>query len=175
MRVRDHIAISTAAAVLSRRWLGRDALLLWAGGVLIDTDHYLAFCLRERRLSPAAAVRFYNRADVPDHWATRAFHSPSALLCVACVSARVRPLAAVALGMGLHVMLDAGHETRMMRTRRAALERDQHTCQACGGRTHVGAHLSRQPWLLPSYGPGNVVSLCNPCHVRAHSRPPRPA
>ena len=174
MRVRDHIAISTAAAVLSRRWLGRDAVALWAGGVLIDSDHYLAFCLRERRLSPAAAVRFYDRAYLPDHWATRAFHSPSALLCVASAGARVRPLAALALGMGLHVMLDAGHEARMTRTRAAALERDRRTCQACGGRTRVGTHLSRQPWLLPSYGPGNIVSLCHPCHARAHARPTRP-
>jgi len=80
MRVRDHIAISGAAALLSRRWLGRNALLLWSGAVLIDSDHYLALCLQEGRVSPAEAVRFYNRADAAQPRAARAFHSPLAVL-----------------------------------------------------------------------------------------------
>lgn len=171
MRVRDHIAISTAAAVLSRRWLGRNAVALGAGAVLIDSDHYLAFCLQEGRVSPVAALHFYEGPVVSETWATRAFHAPLAVLTVLCLGARRRPLTALGLGMGLHVMLDAGHEARMNRARAAALERDQHTCQACGERAaHVGTHLARQPWLLPSYRPRNVVSLCSPCHELAHAR-----
>jgi hypothetical protein len=171
MRVRDHIAISSAAALLSRRWLGRDAILLWSGAVLIDSDHYLALCLQEGRVSPAEAVRFYNRAAAVQPRGARAFHSPFAVLAVLGFRGRSRPLTALGLGMGLHVMLDAIHEMRMKYTRAAALERDQHTCQACGGRTaHVGTHLSRQPRLLPSYRPQNVISLCSPCHGRAHAR-----
>jgi hypothetical protein len=170
MRVRDHIAISTAAAAMSGRWLGRNALALWAGAVLIDADHYLAFCLQERRVNPAAAVRFYGRAVVPEHRATRALHAPACVLGVLCLGARLRPLVAVGVGMGLHVMLDAGHEARMNRARADALDRDQNTCQACGTDTaQVVTHLARQPWLLPSYRPQNVVSLCDPCHARAHA------
>jgi len=56
MRVRDHIAISGAAALLSRRWLGRNALLLWSGAVLIDSDHYLT--LREPDRVTAAIETF---------------------------------------------------------------------------------------------------------------------
>lgn len=172
MRVRDHIAIATPAAAVSRRWLGRGAILLWAGAVLIDLDHYLSFCLQEGRLSPFAAVRFYGRAVVPRHWATRAFHSPFAVLGAFALGTRLRPAKAFALGMGVHVLLDAGHEARMNRLRVAALERDRHTCQACGARrADVATHVSRQPWLLPSYGPENLVSLCGPCHVRAHMPP----
>jgi hypothetical protein len=172
MRVRDHVAISTAAAVLSRRWLGRNAMALWAGAVLIDSDHYLAFCLQEGRVSPAAAVRFYGGPAASEHWATRAFHAPLAVLAVLGLGARLRPLTALGFGMSLHVMLDAGHEARMGHTRAAALERDRHTCQSCGARAtpHVGTHLARQPWLLPSYRPRNVVSLCGPCHELAHAR-----
>jgi hypothetical protein len=176
MRVRDHIAISTPAAVLSHRWLGRNALALWAGAVLIDADHYLAFCLQERRASPAAAMRFYGGAATRDHWATRAFHSPAALLAVLCLGARVRGTAALAFGMGLHVMLDHSHEARMNQIRAAALKRDQCTCQACGTRaTTVGTHVWREPWLLPSYRVQNVLSLCPPCHVLAHAQEHGPA
>jgi hypothetical protein len=171
MRVRDHIAISTAAVAVSRRWLGGNAATLWAGGVLIDTDHYLAFCLQEGRVSPAAAVRSYEAPSVSEHWATRAFHAPLVVLAVILLGARRRALMALGVGMGLHVLLDTGHEARMNRTRAAALERDRHTCQACGARTgHVGTHLARQPRLLPSYRPRNVVSLCDPCHELAHTR-----
>jgi hypothetical protein len=121
-------------------------------------------------VNPAEAVRFYNRAGVPEHWATRAFHTPVALFAVSCLGARLRPFAALGAGMGLHVILDAAHEQRMNRARVAALERDQRTCQACGTRApDVGTHLFRQPRLLASYQPQNVVSLCEPCHVLAHT------
>jgi hypothetical protein len=170
MRVRDHIAISTAAAAVSRRRLGRSAVLLWAGGVLIDFDHYVAFCLQEGRMNPIAAMRFYGRATVPEHWATRAFHSPAAVLAVFALGARMRPLRTVGIGMVLHIALDVAHEARMRNLRAAALERDRHDCQACGAHTSdVGTHVSQQPWLLPSYRPENVVSLCGPCHVLAHA------
>ena len=48
MRVRDHIALSTAGAVLARPWLDSGALGLWAGGVMVDVDHYAWFCVRRR-------------------------------------------------------------------------------------------------------------------------------
>jgi hypothetical protein len=115
-------------------------------------------------------MRFYNQALVPEHSAARAFHSDLALLGVLSLGARSRSFAALGVGMSLHVMLDSFHDARMNRARAAALERDRRTCQACGSRTaNVGTHLSRQPWLLPSYEPHNVVSLCDPCHVSAHS------
>lgn len=60
MRVRDHVAVSTAGAALLSPWLGRGVLSPWASSILIDADHYLWFCLRQRRLNPVAAVRFFN-------------------------------------------------------------------------------------------------------------------
>jgi hypothetical protein len=170
MRVRDHIALSTAGAGMLSPWLGRDVLSLWTGAVLIDADHYLWFCLRERCWNPVSAVRFFNEANVPQHSATRGLHSPVALLAVLLLGARRRQLLAVALGMGLHVALDRHHEARMNEARAAALERDDFTCQTCGTRgPDVGTHVRGQPWLLPSYGPENLVSLCDPCHEAAHA------
>jgi hypothetical protein len=171
MRVRDHIVLSTAGAALLSRRLGRGVLSVWAGAVLIDVDHYVWFCLREHRLNPVSAVRYFNGADTPQHTATRGLHSPLALLAVLLLGARRPQLLAVALGMGLHVTLDRFHETRMNQARTAALRRDDLTCQGCGTRgPQVGTHLERQPWLLPSYSSRNLTSLCPPCHRAAHER-----
>ena len=175
MRVRDHALISTAGAALTTPFLGRGALGLWAGGVLIDTDHYVWFCLRHRRLSPTAAVRFFNQADPPQHPATRALHAPLALLLVALLGLRQPRLLPVALGMGLHVALDARHVAHMDRARSAALARDGRSCQACGmAGPHITAHVRQQPGLLPSYRAENLISLCGPCHQAAHARPRGP-
>lgn len=171
MRVRDHIALSTAGAALAGRWVGLPAIGLWAGGVLIDVDHYLWFCARHRSLDPVAAVRVFTQADAPQHSETRILHSPGALLA-AFLLAMARPrLFALAAGMSLHVALDAQHEARMNRARATALERDERSCQDCGVRgPYVGTHIRRQPWLLPSYESENLVSLCGACHDTAHAR-----
>jgi hypothetical protein len=170
VRVRDHITISTAAAAVLRPWLGRRVLGLWAGGVLIDADHYLWFCRHERRLSLAAAVRFFNAGRAPAVPATRALHRPAAVLPLLVFGLARRGLRTLAVGVGLHVALDAAHSARMDTARLAALERDGSSCQACGARiAGVGVHLWRQPWLLPSYDVENLVSLCDGCHRRAHA------
>jgi hypothetical protein len=176
VRVRDHALISTACAVLAGPFIGRGALGLWAGGVLIDADHYAWFWLKEQRLSPLAAARFFNQADPPQHGATRALHAPAALLVVFLLGLRQRRLLPVALGMGLHVALDAHHLAHLDRARSAALARDGYSCQGCGAATPpVAAHVWRQPRLLPSYRTQNLISLCGRCHEDAHARLTGPA
>jgi hypothetical protein len=171
MRVRDHIALSTAGAALLHPWLRRGAIGLWAGSILVDIDHYVWFCVREGRCNPVAAMRFFNEAHPPQHAVTRVLHSPVAPLAVLLMGTHRRALVPVALGMALHLGLDLRHELRMGEARAAAMERDDFSCQACGTRaSHVGTHLRRQPWLLPSYDAQNLVSLCAPCHAAAHAR-----
>lgn len=171
MRVRDHIALSTAGAALLGPSVRPGVLGFWAGSVLIDADHYLWFCVHERRVSPVVAVRFFGRADAPQRAATRVLHHPLMALTLLLLTARRRRLLPITLGMGLHIALDAHHEARMEAARAAALERDDFSCQACGVRgSGVETHLRRQPWLLPSYGPQNLISLCGPCHEAAHAR-----
>jgi len=171
VRVRDHILISTAGAALAAPFIGGGALGLWAGGVLIDADHYAWFCLRQKRLSLPAAVRFFNEASPPQHSATHALHAPAAVLFVFALALRQRRLLPLAVGMGLHVALDTQHLARMDRARSAALARDAYSCQACGTATPpIGAHVWRQPWLLPSYRTHYLVSLCTRCHEAAHAR-----
>lgn len=172
MRVRDHILLSTAGAALLAPSLGRDVAGLWAGGVLVDIDHYVWFCVRHRDVSPRAAARFFNGAHPAQTSASRALHHPITVAAALALAARRRDLRPLALGMSLHVGLDAHHHVRMGQARAEALARDAFSCRGCGTQTpHVDTHLFRQPRLLPSYRAHNVVSLCGPCHERAHARP----
>jgi hypothetical protein len=170
MRVRDHLVLSTATAAMLRPVVGRRVLGLWAGSVLIDADHYLWFCLRQDRLSPAAAIRYFNGANVPRQPAMRMLHTPFALLAVLLIAAWQRALLPVAVGMGAHVALDAHYEARMDQARAAALARDKFACQSCGAAgPYLGTHIQRQPWVLPSYDAQNLISLCNRCHELEHT------
>lgn len=143
----------------------------WAASILIDADHYLWFCARQRSVDPRAAVRYFNTADAPSHAATRVLHSPLALLAVAVFGVRRRAMLLIAAGMALHVVLDMRHEARMAGARAGALERDAHSCRRCGSAgVPVHAHVWQQPWLLPSYGKHNLITLCASCHEAAHAQ-----
>jgi hypothetical protein len=172
MRVRDHIALSTAGAVLLSPWFGRRVFAPWAASIAVDIDHYLWFCLSRRRWDPVAAVRLFNEANPPQHAATRVFHGRWSLLTTALLGVHRRGARGVLLGMATHVAFDAYHERRMDETRVAALLRDDHTCRMCGiRRSDLGTHLWRQPRLLPCYGPQNHITLCDTCHEAAHALP----
>lgn len=176
MRVRDHIAVSTAGAALLYPLLGRRVFGAWAGSILIDADHYLWFCAQQRSVNPVAAMRFFNQAESPHNQASRIFHNPLAISALAVVGAWRRQMLPVAVGMALHVAMDAYHEARMGRARSAALQRDNFTCQTCGAKgPGIVTHLIDQPRVLPSYSLDHLVSLCGPCHEAAHAQRVRPA
>jgi hypothetical protein len=169
MRVRDHILLTTAGAALAAPRLGGAAVGLWAGGVLLDVDHYLWFLVHQRQGGIRMAVRFFDGARPPQTRATRILHHPVLVVSLLALAARRRRLRPLAAGITFHVGLDAQHEARMNRARAAALERDRFSCQTCGARTpRLDTHLFRQPRLLPSYRPSNLISLCAPCHEIAH-------
>jgi len=76
----------------------------------------------------------------------------------------------VLLGLAFHVGLDTYHEASTQAARRAALQRDGHTCLQCREMgSGVVAHLWRQPRLLPSYRAEHFMSRCPRCHELAHA------
>lgn len=170
MRVRDHLALSTATAVLLYPRLRRSVFGAWAASIFIDADHYLWFAVRNRRLNPVAAVRSFNNAQAPQHSETRLLHHPAVLLTLLLLSSRRRAILLPVLGMTFHVGLDVYHRERTARARAAALNRDHFTCQVCGAKDpDVVAHLWRQPRLLPSYRVEHFVTVCSSCHEIAHA------
>jgi hypothetical protein len=176
VRVRDHVLVSTVGAVLLYPRLRGTVLGPWAASILIDVDHYLWFCLRQRRLHPLAALRFFTQAQPPQHRQTRLLHSPGLLLGLLLLGhlpsapTRRRMTTWALLGMAFHVGLDAYDRARRDQARRAALARDGFTCQRCGAQgPGVVAHLGHQPCLLPSYRPAHFTSLCGACHEAAHA------
>ena len=172
MRVRDHIALSTAAAALLFPFFGKRVVPAWAASILIDADHYLWFVANERRVDPVAAVEFFNEAQPPPATNVRWFHSPVALSIVAALATRRRSLLPVAIGMAAHAAVDVYHDARMNRVKERALRRDGYRCQECGAQDEtVTAHTKSQPLLLPSYDGSNFVALCGPCHRAAHQKP----
>jgi hypothetical protein len=172
MRVRDHVALSTAGALALAPRAGRGILGPWAASILVDVDHYLWFCVRRRTLNPLAAVRYFNGPHPENHAGTRLLHSPGALYAGLLLGTQRRRALGLALGVAAHVALDSYYEARLREARDAALRRDDFTCQECGARDgHVETHLQHQPPLLPSFRPHHFVSLCPCCHETAHARP----
>jgi hypothetical protein len=170
VRVRDHVALSTATAALLYPRLGRSAFGAWAASIFIDVDHYLWFAVRNRRLNPVVAVRSFNSAQAQEHSEARLLHHPGVLVTLLLLSSRRRAILLPALGMTFHVGLDTYHRARTARARAAALNRDHFTCQVCGAKNpDVVPHLWRQPRLLPSYRVEHIVTLCGACHEDAHA------
>lgn len=171
MRVRDHVVLSTAAAVVLYPRLGTSAFGAWAASILIDVDHYVWFAVRNRRLNPVSAIRSFNSAQSQEHAETRLLHHPAVLAALLLAGMRRRALLMPALGMAFHVGLDVYHRSRTSAARASALKRDHMTCQVCGSPAPwVVPHLWRQPDVLPSYRVEHFVTLCAQCHEVAHAR-----
>lgn len=170
MRVRDHVALSTATAALLYPRLRGSVWGAWAASIFIDVDHYAWFAVRNRRLNPVVAVRSFNSAQSLEHAETRLLHHPAVLGALLLLSSRRRAFLLPVLGMTFHVGLDTYHRARTGAARSAALSRDRLTCQVCGAKdVDVVPHLWRQPRLLPSYRVEHHVTLCGPCHEVAHA------
>ena len=174
MRLHTHLATSTMlAAALYRRAPLRAALLI-AGGVLLDTDHYLLYALRSGNWNPLAALRYDGWRHAPRAAAdTRQrygslrsifHHAWLTLPLVWGISARCQILRPLAIGVTLHLALDAPFKQLDWRVWRRAGDR----CERCGarGRDHRVIHL-----VPPRHGGArwaleNRAAWCRPC-VRA--------
>ncbi|QBD79387.1 hypothetical protein EPA93_26725 [Ktedonosporobacter rubrisoli] len=174
MNVKEHLKLSTAAALLAAPWLKQDTLIPYAASIFIDVDHYIWHAITQRTLSLSAAVHFFQQADPPQRPAAKFLHNPLllGLLLFLAMRLRSRLLGLILAGLTFHVCLDAIHVTQMSRLKRTLSEEAHHLCAECG--TYFEAlqlhtvHVTEN--IIDRYNPKHFVVLCPTCHERAHSK-----
>jgi hypothetical protein len=174
MRLRTHILTSALLGAALYPRAPRRAALLLAGGVLLDTDHYVLYALRSGDWSPLGALRY-------DSWRNRKiqagdtrqrfgslrsiFHSARITLpLVWLLSRRCPALRPFAIGVTLHLALDTSPLRMDWRVWRRAAGR----CECCGRRgLKRGIHYVTPPgkggsrWALD-----NRAAWCYDCALR---------
>lgn len=117
MYVSWHVGLTTplAGALAMTEPVG--AALFWAGGVLIDSDHYLDHVCFNRNWSLRRAYRWHLRYGEwlvlhPWHRGLCLFHTVEAIGLVALAAAFVPLLSYLLWGMLFHLLLDKIHDYR---------------------------------------------------------------
>jgi len=105
MKPSRHLVGSTFFALVLAPWLTWRALLVLAGGALLDLDRYLWHALRHRTLRLSSAMRqFHGRERIRGD--PRFLHSLEFIILVG-LAGFVHPLVWIfALGVAFHVLLD---------------------------------------------------------------------
>lgn len=173
MRPKEHVTLSTAAAILALPWLKKDIWLPLASSIFIDVDHYLWHVVAYRTVSLRAAIRYFNQADPPQLMEARLLHHPLVLgtLLFFAIRLRSRTLALILAGLLFHVSLDAFHVTQLRNLKRSLSKKASNICAECQQQFDaLQLHTTYMtPTLLDRYNPQNFIVLCPTCHERAHA------
>lgn len=172
MRVREHVQLSAAAALIAAPWLRQEVAIPFAASILIDVDHYAWHVVTHHTFSMRAAMKYFGRADPPQLARMRLLHSPVVLgiMLVLALRTRSRFLGLILVGLLFHVSLDALHVTQMSHLKKTLSEQAQFRCKACGKEYAIlqlhTVYVARN--ILDRYNPRHFVVLCPVCHERAH-------
>ena len=175
LRVRDHVLISTAGAALAAPFIGRRALGLWAGSVLIDADHYAWFCVRQRRWIPGrrpASSTGRTCLVIRRREPCMPRRSCSWFCCSGSRDSRLLP---VGLGMGLHVALDTWHAAQLERARRGGAGARWAHLPGLRGTIRLRARLAAADAAAVLQGPEPDLAVPARATQAAHARPKEPA
>ncbi len=117
MYVSWHVGLTTPLAAATAIVDPAGAALFWAGGVLIDTDHYLDHVCVNRNWSLPRAYRWHLAYGEwlmrhPEHRGLCAFHTVEAMGLVAIAAAFVPAFSFLLWGMLFHLLLDKIHDFR---------------------------------------------------------------
>lgn len=192
MKLHHHLLWSTAAAAPALLRRPRTAAVAWAASLLADIDHLVWFCLAHRSADLRAALRYFTAPPDDADWrdAPLLLHAPAVPLVLVALGRRgsgrlPRLASAVGVGLAFHQGLDflgdlayqlrrRRHRSRRERLKVEVKRRDGFTCQKCGQRGEpLEVHHRVQPQAGGHDEAANLVTLCPPCHDRAHGRPPR--
>jgi len=181
MHPRDHLLLSSAAAIAAYPWLGRRVVIPWAASLLIDIDHAPAYIRRHGLASPAAIWRHYRRANGDGR--QHLLHRWPLILAGLAATPLLPWLGLAAAGLAFHRLLDDGHGAlqpawRRWRWRLSAQgrlharvrRRDGYACRVC---VASGVLLDLHHLVAESRGganrPDNLISVCQPCHRALHA------
>lgn len=180
MHPRDHLILSTVAAAAVYPLLGRRVLASWAASLLADLDHLPTYVGRHGLASPGAMWRYYRHGEGGEQ--QHLLHRWPLILIGLALAPLAPPIGLVALGLAFHRLLDDLHHLLLPGWRRARWQlsakgrlhaqiqrRDGCACRVCGA-SKVPLELHH---LVPeSQGgrsqPGNLISVCRPCHQQLH-------
>lgn len=176
MRLRTHLVSSLLLGAALYPRAPRKAALLLAGGVLLDTDHYLLYALRSGNWNPLSALRYDRWRLLPrgaDDTRRRfgplrsPFHHARITLPLVWLAARRWPgLRPIAIGVTLHLALDLPFLHFDWRVWRRASGR----CERCGA---SGVRLGVFYLLSPRHGGSawaldNRAAWCDPCRRQVY-------
>jgi hypothetical protein len=173
MHIRTHAQVSLLAGLLLYPYSPRHILLLAAGGVLVDLDHFLLYALRSGDWSIIGAL-VYDRyrhyrpepGDTrPRYGKMRSWLHDPLMLPISLLLARQWPaLRPLALGLFLHLCLD--HVDLLQRL--ALRWKYRGRCACCGTRRHVTVrNMLRAPTAADSRPAAPVrLLLCRQCAHR---------
>jgi hypothetical protein len=174
MRLEEHLALSTAAALVALPWLKEEIWLPYAASILIDVDHYVAYAMTQHRLDPRAALRYLKRPLPGRRRLPKPFHHPLLLLLLTglALCTRSRRLWLLLAGMLFHISLDAFNNGEVRRIQRSLQQEANGHCPQCGQPCHwLELHaVAPTRTLLTRYRRTRYVVLCPACHHAAHGR-----
>ncbi|WP_052890554.1 hypothetical protein [Thermogemmatispora carboxidivorans] len=174
MRLEEHVAFSTAAALVALPWLKEEIWLPYTASILIDVDHYLEFVAARRRLSLREALRYLRTPHRQRGPLPKPLHHPLTLSALAALAAltRQRWLWLVLAGMLFHVSLDACNNELVRGIQRQLQREAAGRCPGCARQVSRLELHARRPLrsLLARYQRANYVVLCPECHRLVHQQ-----
>lgn len=185
MHPRNHLFVSTLAALAISQRRRSFPWLAWMASLLADADHLAWHSARSGDLSPLAAYRYFRQDPTDGPEGRLPLHRTATIAAGLLLGQFWHPAHEVALGLAFHRMLDdltgiwhvgrrAYDRRQVQRLKAIVFARENNTCQDCGvsGRFLELHHLIPEAEGGPNH-PDNLSALCRPCHDRAHGRPER--
>jgi hypothetical protein len=172
MHSRTHLWTSALAGLLAYPRRPAQALLVVATGVLVDVDHFVLYALRSGDWSLRGALRYNQyrnkprgpRDQRPRYGSLRSVvHHPLAVLGLVLLAKPVPALRPVALGFGLHMLLDWAHIPGEW----LLFQQVGWRCELCGGNERLRLRLIVHPTDGGRNRPDNRVVLCRRCDYAA--------
>ncbi len=129
MRLRSHIIYSSVPTIILAPFVGVQALVFFAGAVLIDADHYIQYILKFKDFGVKGMFDFVDsitknvkhEKGKPQYLGLCLFHTVEFFILLGILSFHYTTVRYLLLGMSFHMTLDIIHLYRHSRISSRAL------------------------------------------------------